>query len=93
MLSHEIGPLTVHIRCPKDKLFLGDKLKPEQADHILRAIYINLNELLPIFWHPKFKKYKYIDALPASPYKSVQMVLAELEDSCGKEYINRLMGH
>jgi hypothetical protein len=90
MLSHEIGPLTVHIRFPGDKSILGDRLKPEQADRILYSLFMSLNELLPVLWQPKYKRYKYIDSLPTSPYKSVQMVLAELEKSCGKKYIEGL---
>jgi hypothetical protein len=93
MISHEIGPLTVHIRFPGDKLFAREKLKPDQADDILRSLFMNLNALLSALWQLKYKKYKYIDSLPASPYKSVQMVLAELEESCGKKYIDRLVGH
>lgn len=90
MLSNEIGPLTVHLRFPGDKSILSDRLKPEQADSILNSLFINLNELLNILWQPKYKKYKYINSLPASSYKSVQMILVELEESCGQEYIDRL---
>ena len=92
MISHEIGPLTVHIRFPGDKSILGDRLKPEQADNILHSLFVSLNGLLTALWQPKYKRYKYIDSLPASSYKSVQMVLAELEESCGKKYIDRLVG-
>ena len=92
MLSNEIGPFTVHLRFPGDKLILGDRLKPEQADSILYSLFVSLNGLLSVLWQPKYKRYKYIDSLPASPYKSVQMVLAELEESCGKKYIDRLVG-
>lgn len=90
MISHEIGPLTVHLRFPGDKSILKDRLKPEQADNILHSLFASLNGLLSALWQPKYKRYKYIDSLPASPYKSVQMVLFELEDSCGKKYIDRL---
>lgn len=90
MLSHEIGPLTVHIRHPDHKSILGDKLRPEQADNILYSLFVRLNQLMAALWQPKYKRYKYIDSLPASPYKSVQMALAKLEDSCGKKYMDRL---
>ena len=93
MISHEIGPLTVHIRFPGDKSILEDSLEPEQADNILYSLFASLNGLLAVLWQPKYKRYKYIDSLPPSPYKSVQMILAELQDSCGKEYINRLTGN
>jgi len=91
MISHEIGPLTVHLRFPRDKSMPRDRLKPEQADNILRSLFENLDGLSVALSQPKYKRYKYIDALPASPYKSVQMVLAELEESCGQRYIDRLM--
>ncbi len=90
MIFHEIGLLTVHIRFPGNKSILGDKLKPEQADGILYSLFASLNGLLTALWRPKYKKYKYIDSLPASLYKSAQMVLAELEESCGQKYIDRL---
>ena len=93
MISHEIGPLTVHIRFPGDKSILGDRLKPEQAYNILHSLFVSLNGLLTALWQPKYKIYKYIDSLPPSPYKSVQMVLAELDESCGKKYIDHLVGN
>jgi hypothetical protein len=86
MISHEIGPLTVHIRIPDFNSRYENKLKPEQADTILRSLSVSLNELLETLWQPKYKRYKYIDSLPASPYKSVQMVLADLEESCEQEH-------
>lgn len=92
MLSNEIGPLTFHIRFPGERSILGDRLKPEQADSILHSLFVNLNGLLVVLWQTKYKRYKYIDSLSASPYKSVQMVLAELEESCGKKYIDHLVG-
>lgn len=89
MISHEIGSLTVHIRFPDDKAIIAERLKPEQADNILYSLFVNLNQLMAVLWQPKYKRYKYIDSLPASPYKSAQMVLFDLEDSCGKQYIDR----
>lgn len=87
MLDNQLGPLTVHIRVPGHK---SDRLKPEQADSILYSLFSSLNGLLSVLWQPKHKRYKYIDSLPASPYKSVQMVLAEMEESCGQKYLDRL---
>ena len=92
MITHEIGSLTYHIRFPHEKSN-WHKFSPEQADMILHSLFASLNGLLSALWQPKYKRYKYIDSLPPSPYKSVQMVLAELEYSCGKEYIGRLVGH
>lgn len=87
MISNELGPLTVHIRCPGHEPGYFGKLKPEQADNILRSLSRYLQMMLADLWEPKFKKYKYIESLPASPYKSVQMVLAEIEEDAGKDYI------
>lgn len=87
MISHEIGPLTVHIRFPDHKPGYFGKLMPEQANNILHSLFLYLNDLSAALWQPKYKRYKYIDSLPASPYKSVQMVLAELEEDCGQEYM------
>lgn len=87
MFENEIGPLTVHLRCPEYK---QNKLKSEKSDEILRTLYKSLHGLMPFLWKPEYKKFKYIDSLPACPYKSVQMVLAKLEDSCGKECLDRI---
>jgi hypothetical protein len=92
MLSNEIGPLTVHIRFPDHKPGYFGKLTLEQADRILYSLFASLNELIAALWQTKYKRYKYISSLPASPYKSVQMVLAELEESCGKKHIDRFLG-
>jgi hypothetical protein len=89
MVSHEVGPLTYHLRFPSEKSSFH-KLTPEDADRILHALFVNLNGLLVILWQSKYKRYKYINSLPASPYKSMQMVIAELEESCGKKYIAHL---
>ena len=88
MICHEIGPLTYHIRFPGEKSG-WHKFSPEQADSILYSLFVSLNQLMAALCQPKYKKYKYINSLPPSPYKSVQMVLVELEDSCGKKYIDR----
>lgn len=81
IISHEIGPLTYHIRFSKEKSRLN-RFLPEQADYILHSLFMNLNILADSLYESKYKKYKYIDSLPASPYKSVQMILANLEESC-----------
>lgn len=84
MFINELGPLTVHIRVPGYKL---DRLKAEQSNNILHALSISLKGLLTALWEPKYERYEYIASMPASPYKSVQMVLAELEESCGQRYL------
>lgn len=80
MLSHELGPLTVHIRFPGHKPGYFGKLTAEQADQILYSLSASLHELLAALWQPRYRKYKYISSLPPSPYKSVQMVLADLDE-------------
>ena len=88
MLENELGPLTVHIRCPDEKF--GNLLKQEQADLILLNLFITLNNLLAELWKPAFKKYKYVSSLPVSPYKTIQTVLCRMADDCGKEYMEQL---
>src|SRR3989344_4320596 len=92
MISHEIGPLTYHLRFPGEKSSFH-KFTPEDANMVLYSLFVGLDELLNAFWKPKYKRYKYIDSLLPSPYKSGQMILVELEESCGKKYIDRLVGH
>ena len=87
MMENELGPLTVHIRCPKYK---QDKLKSEQSDSILLDLFIGLSNLLADLWKPTYKKYKYVSSLPTSPYKTIQMILCRMEDDCGKVYMKRL---
>ena len=87
MIENELGPLTVHIRCPEYK---QSRLKSEQSDSILLNLFKGLNNLLAVLWKPEYKKYKYVDSLPTCPYKSIQMVLGKMENDCGKEYMERL---
>ena len=87
MIENELGPLTVHIRCPEYK---QRRLKSEQSDSILLNLFKGLNNLLAVLWKPEYKKYKYVDSLPTCPYKSIQMVLGKMENDCGKEYMERL---
>ena len=87
MIENELGPLTVHLRCPEYK---QDKSKTERSDFILFNLFIGLNKLLANLCKSKYKKYKYISSLPTSPYKTIQMILSEMEDECGKAYIKRL---
>ena len=90
MFENELGPLTVHIRFPNEKFGKIHKLTPEQADSILFALFINLNELTTVLWKPAYIRYKYISSLPSGSYKSVQMVLGRLEEDCGEEYMRQL---
>jgi len=87
MIEHELGPLTFHLRCPEYK---HSELRSAQSDSILLNLFVALNNLLANLWKPEYKKYKYIDSLPACPYKSAEMVFSEMEVDCGKEYMKRL---
>lgn len=89
MIEHEIGPLTYHLRFPGEKPSLHE-FTPEQADHSLFELFANLNNLAAGMWRPAYKRCKYISSLPSGPYKSVQMILAHLEDDCGRRYMARL---
>ncbi|GEM_PF-4605864 len=82
MFQIELGPLTVHMRYPTERPGISGRLKPEIADRIVNTLILNLNNLLADLWKLAYKRYKYINSLPASPYKSVQMVLANLEELC-----------
>jgi len=87
MIEHEIGALTVHIRCPEYK---QSQEKSKQSDLILLSLFYALDELLWETGSKKYKRYKYISALPSSPYKSVQMVLGRVIEYCGPSYIKDL---
>lgn len=87
MLEHELGPLTYHIRFPNEKL-TNRELSPMQADKILLGLYISLNNLASYLWKPSYKRFKYISSLPTGSYKSIQMILSQLKEDCGDDFIN-----
>ena len=87
MFSNEFGPLTVHIRCPWNKSGLV-RFSPEKANEIIYKLSADLNNLLIFFDKPKYKKYKYINSLPPGPYKTVQQIIADLDEHCSPEYTN-----
>lgn len=91
MIENELGPLTVHIRCPEMK-FGRSHIKPEQADKILFSMCMTLNLLLHKLEKPPYRKYKYISSLPSGPYKSAQMVLGRMNDYCGEGYLEKING-
>lgn len=88
MLGHELGPLTVHLRCPESNY--SHKFSHAEADQILSDMFIALISMANNFWEPKYKKYKYISSLPIGPYKSIQMVISELEEDCGEQFMAKL---
>ncbi|MEA2056987.1 MAG: hypothetical protein U9O78_04790 [Patescibacteria group bacterium] len=90
MLSHELRSLTVYIRVPDFKSGMTN-LKPKQADAIIFSLFVHLNKLLKKTWKPKYIKYKYISSLPTGLYKSIQMVIAKIEELCGQEYMSDLV--
>lgn len=88
MFWNELGPLTVHIRVPDWKPE-SPHCSPEQSNRILRDMLIELELMSSEFFLPQYKKYKYIDSLPAGTYKSIQMVLARIEEY-GGAYMRQL---
>lgn len=88
MLEHEIGPLTYYIRFPNEKSN-NRELSLEQADKILYSLFINLHNLATNLWKPSYKRYKYVSSLPTGPYKSVQMILSQLNEYCNTDFMNR----
>lgn len=91
MLENELGPLTYHIRCA-DYAPNHYGVAARQADQIIFTLFVNLSNLAANLREPKYKKYKYINSLPASPYKSIQMVLSHICDDCGEEYLRHFNG-
>lgn len=89
MLRNELGPLTVHIRCP-EYYNKSNEILNKKRDEILFYMYDEIYFLLRKFDKPIYKKYKYVSSIPRGQYKSLQLVLAELEFDCGEEYINEL---
>lgn len=89
MFNNELGPLTVHIRCPENSFSLN-KTSNEKRDRILFDMYNELHFLLRMFYKPSYKKYKYVSSIPSGQYKSIQLVLGELEFDCGEEYMKQL---
>ncbi|OGY30749.1 MAG: hypothetical protein A2805_01810 [Candidatus Andersenbacteria bacterium RIFCSPHIGHO2_01_FULL_46_36] len=89
MFKNELGPLTVHIRCPENS-FSSNKIINKKRDQILCNMYEELMYLAHKFYKPIYRKYKYIASIPTGQYKSIQLVLAELEDDCGEKYIQKI---
>ena len=87
MLGNELGPLTYHIRFPAEQHSRSRELSFQQADVILCNMFLGLVNLTNKHRQPSYKKYKYIESLPSGPYKSVQRMLADLEEDCGKEHV------
>jgi|SRR3989344_5018695 len=88
MFRNELGPLTVHLRHPENG-FSSSKIINEKRDRILFDMYNELVFLAHKFHKPIYNKYKYIASIPTGQYKSIQLILAELEDDCGEKCINK----
>ena len=88
MFKNELGPLTVHIRCPENS-FSSNKIINKKRDQILFDMHEELQFLLSKFYKPIYKKYKYISSIPTEQYKSIQLVLVELVDDCGEKYTGK----
>ncbi|MEN9524247.1 MAG: hypothetical protein RL536_316 [Candidatus Parcubacteria bacterium] len=80
MIDNDLGPLTVHIRCPGQKSIVN--ITPQKADQILFGLRTNLNNLLDASWKSSYKKYKYVNSLPSGTHKSVQLILSYLNECC-----------
>lgn len=76
------------MRCPDSNY--SHKFSRADADQVLSDMFITLVSMANDYWEPKYKKYKYISSLPSGPYKSIQMVLSELEEDCGEQFMNKL---
>lgn len=83
MFWHELGPLTVHIRV-QNWQSKSNRLSPKQLDKVLFDLYTGLEIMASEYFVPAYKKYKYVDSLPSGTYKSIQMVLARMEEYCGE---------
>jgi hypothetical protein len=77
MLVHDLGPLTVHLRIPD---YEKSELDKYIAISILSKLHKDLMILHDKYFDKKYKKYKYVQDLPASTYKTVEMALYELDD-------------
>ena len=84
MFKNELGPLTVHIRHPENS-YSSNKIINKKRNQILFHMREELIFLAHKFNKPIYNKYKYIDSIPTGQYKSIQLVLAELEFDCGEE--------
>jgi len=91
MITTDLGPLTVYIRVSNFKSTEIKGLSKERSDEILFFLFIGLNYLLAKTWKPAYEKYDYVDSLPTSPYKSVQMVMARMYEFCGDRYMEKLV--
>ena len=91
IICHELAPLTVYIRIPNyTDTYSHKKIAPEKCDQILFSLYTNLQKLAEIFYHSRYEKYKYIESLPVGPYKSIELILAEMEDLVGRKYMDHM---
>ena len=88
MIRNDLGLLTAHIRHSNTEF--ERTIESDRADNILLSLYINLNDIAVSLSKPSYKKYKYVELLPVGPYKTIRMIIAELEDNCGKAYMKQL---
>ena len=90
MIENELGPLTYHIRFPREAKATTRGVSRELANHILLKLFSALNNLLNESFKPGYKRYKYILSLPSGTYKSAQLIMSELEEDCGEEYVKQM---
>lgn len=79
------GPMTYHIRFPDDP----EQYKDYRMDNtLLKELFMSLHGLLSVYWDARYEQYEYINSLPSSQYKSIQMALVTLEDMCGEGFFD-----
>ena len=85
MFENCFGPMTYHIRFPDDP----EQYKDYRIDStLLKELFMSLNGLLSVYWDARYEQYEYINSLPSSQYKSIQMALVTLEDMCGEGFFD-----
>jgi hypothetical protein len=92
MLRDEIIFLSIYLRLPEEEK-KGDRQRKLEFDHILYWLYvglIRLSDVIETWKKVDYEKYKYIDEIPSSSYKSVQMVIANMIEFCGEENIEAM---
>ncbi|NCS32714.1 plasmid pRiA4b ORF-3 family protein [bacterium] len=86
MFVTTLGPLTYFRRFPdhhkteENSVIKAKALKPEKTEQILIALTLRLWEIANDTRKLAYKKVRYVQDLPSSIHKSVQLVIATIED-------------
>lgn len=92
MLREEIAPLTLYLRFPEEENKKNREEKLE-FDSILYWLYvglIRLSDSARSVSKINYSKYKYIEDMPSSVYKSIQLVFADMIEMCGEDNIHAM---